>query len=171
MKINMNFVTIIICFLLSWHDPLFASCFLSSWTFVNASVCVFFPTKGPSPCGTLTCLFLVVLVFACISFCFCFGFVFFCVFSFQFKQSSPLGRPLCFCLIIHVCFSSVFLGFLFLVYFVFLVCLCSLCICVFSPQPKSRHRVPRPLLVPQSSHCCPHRANCKEENQNEISTT
>ena len=166
MKINIKWIlSLLFCYLFCRGTPPYLRLiFLSSWSFVNASVFVF---RHPvAPLRVCFWLFLYLLAFL---FAFALALCFFCVFSFQFKQSSPLGRPLCFCLIIHVCFSSVFLGFLFLVYFVFLVCLCSLCICVFSPQPKSRHRVPRPLLVPQSSHCCPHRGNCKEENQNEIS--
>ena len=55
-----------------------------------------------------------------------------------------MARPLVFSFNYSCVLFFCFLGFLFACFFVFHVCLCSLCICVFSPQPKSRHPVPRP---------------------------
>ena len=52
------------------------------------------------------------------------------------------------------------------------MCVCVLYVFVFSlPNQRAVTLCHAPLLVPQSSHCCPHRGNCKEENQNEISLT
>ena len=127
MKINMNFVTIIICFLLSWHDPLFASCFLSSCFCLcflpnQRAVTLWHAYMFVFSCSCICLHFFLLLLWLCVFFVFSLS---------NLSNRHPWDAP-CVCVLLFMCAFLLFCWVSCFLFILFFLCVCVLYVFVFS---------------------------------------